>query len=79
MGKVKYKKQSWFSISITLPQPPEECHIVSAFPQIHGKLDISPGKAAQHKRNALKKIISITATPVPCSVRMFQIQQYYSF
>lgn len=54
MAKMKYKKQTSSSISTTLPRPPEECHIVSAFPQIRGKLDISPGKAAQQKRNALK-------------------------
>lgn len=44
-----------FSTSIALPQPPEECHTVSAFPQTHGKLDISPGKAAQHKRQKKTK------------------------
>ena len=55
MHNVKYKEQSSFSISTTLPRPPEECRIVSVFPQIHGKLDISPGMAAQHKRNVLKK------------------------
>lgn len=73
MAEVKYKKQSSFSISITLPQPPEEYHIVSAFPQIHGKLDISPGTAAQQKKCTEKvtSIMSIIATPVPRSVWMF--------
>lgn len=70
LSQVQEKKGS-FSISITLPQPPEECRIAPAFPQIHGKLDISPGMAAEHKRNALKRITSITpitATTVPSSV-----------
>lgn len=55
LTKVKHIKQRSFNISITLPRPPEECRIESAFPQTHGKLDRSTGKAAQHKRNALKK------------------------
>lgn len=44
-----------YSISATLPQPPGECHTGSAFPQTRGKLDRSPGKAAQHKRNVMRK------------------------
>lgn len=70
MAEVKYKKQSSFSVSITLPRPPEEYRTVSAFPQIHGKLDISPGKAAQQKKctEKITSIIPIVATPVPWAV-----------
>lgn len=61
-----------FSTSIALPQPPEECHTVSAFPQTHGKLDRSPGKAAQHKRQKKNKIRCLQRHQFPVEYKCFR-------
>lgn len=37
-------------LSVILPRQPEEYHTVLAVPLIHGRLDISPDKAAKQNK-----------------------------